>query len=101
MWKGEVPYLSRYFWVTAIDPRGNGRSDRPATGYDFATRYGDLLAVLDEAVRPPFAFVAFSCASMLAVRYAVEHPERVSAADLRGAQYAQSLPKPFEERVGG
>ena len=99
MWKGQVPYLSRYFRVTAIDPRGNGRSDRPATGYDFATRYGDLLAVLDEAVRPPFAFVAFSCASMLAVRYAVEHPERVSHLILLGAQYAQSLPKPFEERV--
>jgi pimeloyl-ACP methyl ester carboxylesterase/predicted glycosyltransferase len=99
MWKGQIPYLSRYFRVTAIDPRGNGRSDRPETGYDFETRYGDLLAVLDEAVRPPFAFVAFTCASMLAVRYAVEHPGRVSHLILLGPQYSQSLPKPFEERV--
>ena len=99
MWKGQIPYLSRYFRVTAIDARGNGRSDRPATGYDFATRYGDLGAVVDAAVRPPFAFVAFSCASMLAVRYAIEHPDRVSHLILIGAQYAQSLPKPFEERV--
>jgi pimeloyl-ACP methyl ester carboxylesterase len=99
MWKGQIPYLSRYFRVTAIDPRGNGRSDRPATGYDFDTRYGDLVAVLDEAVPRPFAFVAFSCASMLAVRYAVEHPERVSHLILLSPQYAQSLPKPFEDRV--
>jgi pimeloyl-ACP methyl ester carboxylesterase/predicted glycosyltransferase len=99
MWKGEILYLSRYFRVTAIDARGNGRSDRPATGYDFETRYGDLLAVLDAAVRPPFAFAAFSCAAMPAVRYAIEHPDRVSHLILFSAQYAQSLPKPFEERV--
>ena len=48
MWKHQIPYLSRYFRVITMDPRGNGRSDRPATGYDLDTRYGDMLAVLDE-----------------------------------------------------
>jgi pimeloyl-ACP methyl ester carboxylesterase/UDP:flavonoid glycosyltransferase YjiC (YdhE family) len=100
MWKNQIPYLSRYFRVAAMDPRGNGRSDRPLTGYDFATRYGDLLAVLAETVRPPFVFVAYSCASMLAVKYAVEHPEQVSHLIFVSAQYSQSLPKPFEEKVG-
>jgi pimeloyl-ACP methyl ester carboxylesterase len=99
MWKGQIPALSRQFRVTTMDPRGNGRSDRPATGYDFETRYGDLCAVLDATVHPPFALVAFSCASMLAVRYAVDHPGRVSHLILIGAQYSQSLPKPFAERV--
>jgi pimeloyl-ACP methyl ester carboxylesterase/predicted glycosyltransferase len=99
MWKGQIPYLSRHFRVTTLDPRGNGRSDRPATGYDFATRYGDLTAVLDRTVPGPFAFVAFSCASMLAVTYAVEHPDRVSHLILVAGQYAQSLPKPFEDKV--
>jgi pimeloyl-ACP methyl ester carboxylesterase/predicted glycosyltransferase len=99
MWKAQVPYLSRYFRVVTIDARGSGRSDRPLTGYDFATRYGDMEAVLAEATRPPVALVAFSCASMLAVTYAVEHPERVSHLVLIGAQYSQSLPEPFEEKV--
>ena len=99
MWKNQIPHLSRHFRVTTMDPRGNGRSDRPLTGYDFDTHYGDLTAVLDAAVRPPFAFVAFSCASMLAVRYAIEHPERVSHLIFVGAQYSQSLPQPFEEKV--
>ena len=99
MWKAQLPYLSRHFRVTAMDARGNGRSDRPLTGYDFATRYGDMQAVLDDTVRGPFAFIAFSCASMLAVRYAIDHPERVSHLILVGAQYAQSLPTPFEEKV--
>jgi pimeloyl-ACP methyl ester carboxylesterase/predicted glycosyltransferase len=99
MWKNQVPYLSRHFRVIAMDPRGNGRSERPPTGYDFATRYGDLVAVLEEAARPPFAVVAFACGGMLAIRYAVEHPENVSHLILIGGQYSQSLPEPFEEKV--
>jgi pimeloyl-ACP methyl ester carboxylesterase/predicted glycosyltransferase len=99
MWKNQIPYLSRYFRVTTMDPRGNGRSDRPLTGYDFTTQYDDLRAVLDAVVRPPFAFVAFSCAGMLAVRYAIDHPEHVSHLIFVAAQYSQSLPQPFEEKV--
>ncbi len=99
LWKNQIPYLSHHFRVVTMDPRGNGRSDRPTTGYDFDTHYADLLAVLDAAVRPPFVFVAFSCASMLAVRYAIDHPDRVSHLVFVGAQYRQALPQPFEAKV--
>ena len=98
-WKSQIPYLSRYFRVVTMDHRGNGRSDRPATGYDLDTRYRDLVAVLDEAVRPPFTFVATACAGMIAFRYVVEHPDRVSRLILVAGQYAESVPQPFEERV--
>ena len=99
LWKNQIPYLSHYFRVVTMDPRGNGRSDRTPTGYDFETHYADLCAVLDAAVQPPFVFVAFSCASMLAVRYAIEYPDRVSHLVFVSAQYRQSLPQPFEEKV--
>ena len=99
MWKHQIPYLSRYFRVITMDPRGNGRSDRPPTGYDLDTRYGDLVAVLDEVARPPIALVAFSCAAPLAFRYAVERPDRLSHLILLSGQYAESVPRPFEERV--
>jgi pimeloyl-ACP methyl ester carboxylesterase/UDP:flavonoid glycosyltransferase YjiC (YdhE family) len=99
MWKHQIPYLSRYFRVITMDPRGNGRSDRPATGYDLDARYGDVQAVLDDVVRPPFAFLGFSCSAPLAFRYAVEHPERLSHLILLSGQYAESVPKPFEEKV--
>jgi pimeloyl-ACP methyl ester carboxylesterase/UDP:flavonoid glycosyltransferase YjiC (YdhE family) len=99
MWKHQIPYLSRYFRVITMDPRGNGRSDRPATGYDLEARYGDMLAVLEEVARPSFAFLAFSCSSLLAFRYATEHPSRLSHLILLSGQYAESLPGPFEERV--
>jgi pimeloyl-ACP methyl ester carboxylesterase/UDP:flavonoid glycosyltransferase YjiC (YdhE family) len=99
MWKYQVPYLSRYFRVLTMDPRGNGRSDRPPTGYDVDSRYGDFVAVVDEVARPPFALVAFSCAAPLAFRYAVAHPDRLSHLILLSGQYAESVPQPFEERV--
>lgn len=99
MWKHQVPYLSRYFRVITMDPRGNGRSDRPATGYDLDARYGDVRAVLEEVARPPFAFLAFSCSAPLAFRYAVDHPDRLSHLILLSGQYAESVPKPFEEKV--
>lgn len=97
--KLQVPYLSRYFRVVTMDPRGNGRSDRPPGGYDLDSRYGDLVAVLEEAARPPHALVAQACGAMPAFRYVVEHPERVSHLVLIGGQYAESVPQPFEERV--
>jgi len=99
MWKHQIPYLSRYFRVITMDQRGNGRSDRPPTGYDLDTRYDDLKAVLDEVARPPFALVAFSCAAPLAFRYAVDHPDRLSRLILLSGQYAESVPQPFEDRV--
>jgi pimeloyl-ACP methyl ester carboxylesterase/UDP:flavonoid glycosyltransferase YjiC (YdhE family) len=98
-WKHQIPYLSRYFRVATMDHRGNGRSDRTATGYDLETRYRDLLAVLDEAVGPRFALVAHSCGALIGLRYAVEHPGRVSHLILLGGQYAESVPQPFDEKI--
>ena len=97
-WKLQVPYLSRMFRVVTMDFRGNGRSDRPATGYDFDTLYGDLSAVLDEAAHAPFTLVGYSCSNMLLIRYAVEHPERVSHLVMVSSQYSQPMPEPFDEK---
>ena len=49
MWKGQIPYLSRHFRVVVFDPRGNGRSDRPAKGeaYGWWEIVADGRAVLE------------------------------------------------------
>ena len=49
VWKGQVPYLSRHFRVVTVDPRGNGRSDRPTdpAAYDDTELIADALAVMD------------------------------------------------------
>jgi len=97
-WKMQVPYLSRLFRVVTMDFRGNGRSARPPVGYEFDTLYGDLVAVLDAAARPPFALVGYSCSNMLLLRYAAEHPERVSHLVQVSGQYSQPMPEPFDEK---
>ena len=51
LWKAQIPYLARHYRVLAFDPRGNGRSDKPAD----ASAYGrwefveDGRAVLEAA----------------------------------------------------
>src|SRR5947209_5826173 len=49
MWKAQIPYLSRHARVVSIDPRGNGRSDRPTepAAYTDAELTADTLQVMD------------------------------------------------------
>jgi pimeloyl-ACP methyl ester carboxylesterase/predicted glycosyltransferase len=89
-WKQQIPYLSRRHRVVTLDPRGNGRSDRPTDPrrYDHAEHISDALAVLD-AAGVERAFVAgFSAGAVTALDLAANHPDR-----LLGAVFvAPSLP---------
>jgi pimeloyl-ACP methyl ester carboxylesterase len=51
IWKAQIPYFSRRHRVVTMDPRGNGRSDRPATATAYAEEEmaRDILAVMDAA----------------------------------------------------
>ena len=48
--KTYAPWLSRHYRVITIDPRGNGRSDRPddPAAYGASMGAGDIVAVLDD-----------------------------------------------------
>lgn len=81
-WKGQIPYLARHFRVIAIDPRGNGRSDRPRepAAYSRAAHVADVLAVLDATETGRAMMVSISPRAPLALELAVAHAERVQAA---------------------
>ena len=79
-WKMQIPYFARHCRVVAYDPRGNGRSDRPAE----AGAYGedlyadDALAVLDETSTAQAVVVAHSLGAQRSLLLAANHPERVT-----------------------
>jgi pimeloyl-ACP methyl ester carboxylesterase/predicted glycosyltransferase len=93
VWKMQVPYLARHFTVVTFDPRGNGKSGRPETGYTLDDHYRDTLAVLDEVglVRP--AVVSFSRGANPAAMLAALHPERVERLALIGPAIVASRAK--------
>jgi pimeloyl-ACP methyl ester carboxylesterase len=78
IWDLVAPHLIDQFRVIAIDQRGHGLSDKPASGYDFATITRDLDAILS-ALKIDRAWLAgHSWGGNVAVQYAVDHPQRVS-----------------------
>jgi len=91
MLKATVPYLAEHFRVFTMDLRGNGRSDRPRgqEHYAFDEYYGDFLAALDAGGVGRCAVIGISASAMTALRFAAEHPERVSHVIVAGG-YAQA-----------
>ena len=96
-WKMQVPYLSRHYRVVRYDPRGNGRSDRPAdaAAYDEREFAADALAVLDATSTERAAIVGFSLGGQRGVLLAADHPERVEAAAFIGPSIPLAPPHSF------
>lgn len=79
-WKGQVPYLSRYYRVIAYDGRGNGRSDRPSTPEAYHDdRYVDDLEAVMAATATPTAVLVGLCVDGVwrSIRFAAANPRRV------------------------
>jgi len=70
--------LARRHRVLLHDLRGHGKSDRPPSGYDTATMAGDLEALLPLAGDGPVTLIGHSWGALVALRFALRHPERVA-----------------------
>jgi pimeloyl-ACP methyl ester carboxylesterase len=81
-WRCQIPYLARHFRVIAIDPRGNGRSDRPPRreAYSRAAHVRDVIAVLDAAGAERAMMISASPRAALLLALCAEYPERTRAA---------------------
>jgi pimeloyl-ACP methyl ester carboxylesterase/predicted glycosyltransferase len=77
-WKAQVPWLSRRARVVTIDPRGNGRSDRPADPADYGNPHAaaDTLAVMDQLGVDSAVLVGLCSSAWTALLLAAEHPGR-------------------------
>jgi pimeloyl-ACP methyl ester carboxylesterase/predicted glycosyltransferase len=79
-WKMQIPYLGRHCRVLTFDGRGNGRSDRPESGYDEREFAADALAVMDATGTERAVLVSLSLGAQRALLLAAEQPERVDGA---------------------
>lgn len=78
-WKMQVPYFARRgFQVITFDGRGNGKSDRPESGYTTDHYAADALAVCDRAGVEQVALVTLSAGGRPGVQLAAEFRERIS-----------------------
>jgi pimeloyl-ACP methyl ester carboxylesterase len=71
------PLMNAKYRVFALDQRGHGDSDRPASGYKFADFAADVIAFMDAKRLQKVVIVGHSMGSFVAQQIAVTAPERV------------------------
>jgi pimeloyl-ACP methyl ester carboxylesterase len=78
-WKAQVPFLARYFRVVTVDPRGNGRSDRPTAPDQMSIQnlLDDVAGVLDHLGVETAVLGGLCTGAGLCTILAAERPERV------------------------
>jgi pimeloyl-ACP methyl ester carboxylesterase/predicted glycosyltransferase len=79
VWKAQVPFLARHFRVVTIDPRGNGRSDRPSdpAAYGDLEYVGDTIAVMDHLGIDRAVMVGICYSAWQSLICAALHPDRL------------------------
>lgn len=80
-----LPQLPNSFRTIAISQRGHGDSDKPHTNYGVRDFEADLRALLDALGVQRAVVAGHSSASIVARRFALDHPERVAGLVLEGS----------------
>lgn len=77
-WQYQMQKFAMDNRVIALDLRGHGLSDRPASGYDMARIQLDLEAALAQLkVSTPFVLIGHSFGGAVVTDYALNHPENI------------------------
>lgn len=71
--------------VFSLSQRGHGLSSRPLNGYAPADFSADLAAFMDQLQIPSAIIAGHSMGSLIAQRFAIDHPERTKGLVLAGA----------------
>ena len=78
------PLMPPHYRILAVDQRGHGNSDRPATDYSMDTFASDLLTLMDSLHIDRATIVGHSMGSFVARRVAERAPDRVQRLVLIG-----------------
>jgi 3-oxoadipate enol-lactonase len=91
LWDAQVPALARDYRVIRYDLRGLGRSSRPTGPF---SHLDDLRRLLDALEVERAVLVGLSLGGMIAMDYALEHPEQVRALVLAAPGLRGYTPSP-------
>jgi len=69
IWEHQITYFAQSYRVVAMDPRGQGDSDKPNEGYYPAARARDIKAVIDQLKLAPVVLVGWSMGVTEAAAY--------------------------------
>lgn len=92
-----LPLVARHVRTIAVDLRGHGDADKPATGYDLPALATDVVAVLDALGMDHAVLVGASSGGYLAQQVAVSAPDRVAGLVLAGAPHDLRARPPFAD----
>ena len=73
-----APVLAQSHRVLLYDLRGHGLTEPARRGYDLVTMTRDLSSLLENFDSRPVSLVGYSYGALVALRYALERPERVA-----------------------
>jgi pimeloyl-ACP methyl ester carboxylesterase len=93
-WRHVMPALAEDFQVVAVDQRGIGLSDKPATGYDTGTLAADLVALMDALGHTRFALFGTDTGMPISYALAADHPDRVERLVMAEAPLPGVSPSP-------
>ena len=79
IWEPQLEHFARHFHVVALDPRGQGKSDIPATGYEPIRRGKDIAEVIGHLEPVPVTIVAWSLGVLDTLAYIHTHDDRLIA----------------------
>jgi non-heme chloroperoxidase len=80
-----LPHLPASYHVFAISQRGHGHSSRPLTGYRYADFADDVHRFMTALRLPSAVIVGHSMGSLVAQRFAIDHPSRTLGVVLAGS----------------
>ena len=99
VWGPAFAELARHWTLVRFDQRGNGLSDWEVEDFSEDVMISDMATVADAAGLKRFALLGTSQGCPFSIRYAVEHPERVTCLVLLGGFLRGRLKRPDPDQT--
>lgn len=91
IWSSQIDAFAKNNTKIIYDHRGHGLSDKPKGDYSIKELSDDLYSLIEELRLEKTIIVGFSLGGMVALRFAIEHPDRIIKLVLVGTTAKMAL----------